>query len=408
MNRRTFLTVSAAAVGGAGFAQPPAKRKRIAAVNTVFFRMSHAYHIVGRLLHGYSVQGRHHTPPFTVPRMYTAQYPANDVSRAMAKKFNVGVTDSVAAALGGKGSLDVDGVLLIGEHGQYPRNALGQIQYPRYELFQEIVEVFKASGRSVPVFNDKHLSYDHAKAKEMVETARRMGFAFMAGSSLPVTFRRPEWEPEYGAKIEEAVVCYYADFDVYGFHALEVLQSVMERRRGGETGVKSVRTLKGPAVWEAWDKGEWSKDLAEACLRKSSTRDFGRPRDHVENPSAMLVEYADGARATVLNMSGYVSDLTCAVKLAGDPKPQGALFYLPAPPGARFFDALTYYIEELFATGKSPYPVERTLLTSTVLDFAHRSAAEGGKMMTDPALGVTYMAPNRSFFFRGLPSDDNR
>lgn len=404
MDRRTFLAISAALP--AACAAQPAKPKRVAAVNTVYFRMSHAYHIVGRLLNGYTVDSKHHQPAVTVPRMYTAQYPANDVSRATARKFNIEIAESVAAALGGKNTLDVDAVLLIGEHGDYPKNALGQTLYPRYELFQEIVSVFRASGRSVPVFNDKHLSYDHAKAADMVATAKQLGFSFMAGSSLPVTFRRPQWEPEFGAKIEEAVVCYYSGLDIYGFHALEVLQSVMERRRGGESGVKSVRTLVGDAMWNAWDRGEWSKELAEACLRKSDTRDFGSLRENATSPSAMLIEYQDGARAAVLNLSGCVADLTCAVKVAGDPKPQGALFYLPAPPGARFFDPLTFYIEELIATGKSPYPVERTLLTSTVLDFAHRSAADGGKPIRHPAMAVKYNSPDRSFFFRGRAADD--
>jgi len=63
-------------------------------------------------------------------------------------------------------------------------NEFGQILYPRYELFQQIVEVFKKSGKSVPVFCDKHLSYDHKKAAEMVATAKKMGFGLMAGSSL--------------------------------------------------------------------------------------------------------------------------------------------------------------------------------------------------------------------------------
>ncbi len=118
------------------------------------------------------------------------------------------------------------------------------------------------------------------------------------------------------------------------------------------------------------------------------------------------MEYNDGTKATVLNLHGYVADITVAVKLAGDPKPKSTLFVLPAPPGARFFDPLTFHIEKLIATGKSPYPVERTLLTSTVLDFAHRSAAEGSKPMTDPLLNVKYAGVDESFFFRGPYSDD--
>jgi hypothetical protein len=256
------------------------------------------------------------------------------------------------------------------------------------------------------VFVDKHLSYDHVKARAMYDTAKKLGFGLMAGSSLPVTWRRPEWEPDFGARIEEAVVCYYADPDIYGIHALEVLQCLLERRKGGETGVKSVTAIKGDAVWQAWEKGAWSKDLAEAALRRSGSRDYGTPRDHVETPIATMIEYLDGTRGTLLHLPGYVADLTAAVRIAGEPKPHATWFVLPAPPGARFFDPLTFYIERFFRTGKSPYPVERTLLTSILHDFAMRSAFEGGQPMTDSAMKVAYQPANESYFFRGPYSDE--
>ncbi len=413
MNRRHFLSTAAGLAAGPLLSRLPAgdpKPKRLAAVNSVYYKLSHSYHIEGRLVYGYTIGGRPHQPPFEVVRMYNHQYHADgrmqDLARPLAKKKGIQLTDTIAAALGGKGNLDVDGVLMIVEHGDYPRNARGQILYPRLEFFEQIVEVFKSSKRSVPVFCDKHLSYDYAKARKMYDTAKQMGFGLMAGSSLPVTWRRPEWEPDFGAKVEEAVVCYYADPDIYGIHSLETLQSLLERRRGGETGVKSVATLTGEAVWKAWDRGAWSKELAEAALRHSPTRDYGTPRDQVENPRAVLVEYLDGTRAALLHLPGYVADITAAVKLAGDPKPHATWFVLPAPPGARFFNPLTFYIEKFFTTGKSPWPVERTLLTTTMHDFAMRSAADGGTVMTDPALHVAYRPVNESFFFKGPFSDD--
>jgi hypothetical protein len=411
MNRRDFLSSAVVLAGGCQLpAQDPSPRKRIASINSVYYKLSHAYHIAGRFIYGYTLKGKHHKPAFDVVRMYNHQYHAGgkmeDLSRRLARSMGVKLVDTVADALGGNGNLDVDGVLLIVEHGDYPRNNRGQILYPRYEFFEQAVEVFKTSKRTVPVFCDKHLSYDHVKARKMYDTAREMGFGLMAGSSLPVTWRRPEWEPDHGAKIEEAVVCFYADLEIYGFHAFEVLQCLLERRRGGETGVKSVRAFKGDEVWKAWDRGEWSKDLAEAALRRSASRDYGTPRDHVENPVAFQVEYKDGTRAALLHLPGYVADLTAAVKVAGDPKPHATWFVLPAPPGARFFDPLTFYIEKFLTTGQSPYPVERTLLTSTMLDFAMRSAAEGGTVMTDPALAVTYQPRNESYFFRGPYSDE--
>lgn len=408
MNRRHFLSTAAGLAGATviSHAGDAPKPKRLASINSVYYKLSHAYHIAGRMIYGYTVKGKHHQPAYQVTRMFNDQYPANDLARKLSKTKGFAIADTIAAALGGKDSLDVDGVMLICEHGNYPRNDRRQILYPRYEMFQQIVEVFRASKRAVPVFVDKHFSFDHAKAHKMYDTAKEMGFTLMAGSSLPVTWRRPEWEPDFGAKIEEAVVCFYADLEIYGFHALEVLQCLMERRRDGETGVKSVSTLTGDAVWKAWDRGEWSKELAEAALRRSGSRDYGTPRDHVENPVAFRVEYLDGAKATLLHLPGYVADLTAAVKVAGDPKPQATWFVLPLPPGARFFDPLTWHIEKFFATGKSPYPVERTLLTSVMLDFAMRSAAEGGRVYADPALKVAYTPKDESYFFRGPYSDE--
>ena len=64
------------------------------------------------------------------------------------------------------GKLAVEGVLLIGEHGNYPRNDKGQILYPRLEMMEQIAAAFRKAGRSVPVFNDKHLSYTFAKREE--------------------------------------------------------------------------------------------------------------------------------------------------------------------------------------------------------------------------------------------------
>ena len=134
------------------------------------------------------------------------------------------------------------------------------------------------------------------------------------------------------------------------------------------------------------------------------TSNFSAP--FIRRPVAILVEYLDGTRGTLLHLPGYVADITAAVRIAGDPKPQSTWFVLPIPPGARFFDPLTFHIERFFTIGKSPYPVERTLLTSTVLDFAHRSLSMGGLPLTDAALKVAYQTPNESFFFRGNFSDD--
>ena len=81
-----------------------------------------------------------------------------------------GVTE--ALTVGGK--LAVEGVLLIAEHGNYPRNDKGQILYPRLELMEQIVDVFRKTGQSVPVFNDKHLSYTFDRAPEDARLGARV------------------------------------------------------------------------------------------------------------------------------------------------------------------------------------------------------------------------------------------
>jgi hypothetical protein len=192
----------------------------------------------------------------------------------------------------------VDAVLLIGEHGEYPRNSRGQKMYPRYELFEPIAQVFRKSRRVVPLFNDKHLSYSWEKAKKMYDTAREMKIPFMAGSSIPVTVRVPELEIPFGSKIEHAVAVGYGDMDAYGFHTLETLQCMVERREGAETGVASVEWLENEAVWKWRDgEGKWSAPLLNAALATSPKTKPGRMEDNAKSPVLFLVNYRDGLQS---------------------------------------------------------------------------------------------------------------
>jgi len=419
LHRRGFLASSAALAAGAwltrnaesmadddaaGEAAAPSL-PRVAAINTVYRFRSHAYHIAGRFIKGYSREGVHHQPPFKLVRMYNDQYPENDLGRQVCEKHGIELCSTVADALGGPNGLDVDAVLLIAEHGDYPENEYGQILYPRYELFQQIVEVFRRGGRGVPVFNDKHLSYDHRRAAEMVATARELNFGLMAGSSLPVTWRRPEIEPPLDTPFTEGLVCYGGSVEVYFIHGLETLQCMLERRAGSETGIARVQCLAGDAVWRAGDEGRWNWDLLRAALARSPSNNTGEPRDNVLKPYAILIEYLDGTRGTVLNLPEQVSDFTFAAQVRGADEPLSTCFYLPDPPGAKYFDPLTWNIERFFATGTPPYPVERTLLTSTVLDLAMHSLHDGGATMESAALDVRYQAPADSGFFRGRYTD---
>lgn len=403
VTRRDFLQSGAALLASPWL--PSLRGKRVAAINTVYHLRSHSYHIAGRFIHGYPVNGEFHQPEWKLVRMFNDQYAANDLSRGLAPKHGFEIAPTVADALGGAGGLDVDAVLLIGEHGQYPNNEIGQKLYPRHRLFMEIVEYFRKCGKTAPVFNDKHLSYDTKLAYEMVAAARELKFGFMAGSSLPVTWRRPELEPAIGTPFTEGLVCGYGAGEAYMFHCLESLQVMMERRSARETGVKAVTALKGEAVWKAGEDGLWSKDLLDAALSRSPSRNYGSARDNCPDPWLYLVEYKDGAKGACLQLNEQVADFTFAGRVKGQKDPLSTLFELPAPPGARYFSALSWNIEKLFATGKPPYPVERTLLTGAVLDYGMRSLAAGGKRMEDAAMEVAYAAPADSGYFKGPSSD---
>jgi hypothetical protein len=389
-------------------ATPSANPKRVAAINSIFRLRSHAYHILGRMVFGFQKDGVFHQPNLKVVRMYDDQQPPDDLGPSFCSRHGIELVKSPAAALTGPAGLDIDAVALIIEHGDYPVNEFGQILYPRYELFQQIVEVFRKSGKSVPVFCDKHLSYDHKKAAEMVSTAKKMGFGLMAGSSLPVTWRVPQVELPRETQIEEGVVAFGYDrshAEIYLFHALECLQCLLERRRGGETGVKSVECLQGPAVWKACEDGRISWPLVLEAIGRSPSANVGPIRENVLKPLAILVEYADGTRGAVLNLIEAVSDFCFAGRLKGQAEPVSFYFNLPLPPGARFFDPLTWHIEQFFHTGTPPYPVERTLLTSTVLDLALHSLKDGSRPITSPYLDIRYQPPASSGFFRGPVAD---
>src|SRR3954452_15125571 len=218
-----------------------ATRPKLAAVVTTYFKYSHAQHIVDRFLDGYGWNGVHHRPAMDLVSLYVDQVdPKTDLSRERAARhpeMKIYPTIAEALTLGGS-KLAVDGVVLVGEHGKYPRNEKGQTKYPRYEFFEQIVDVFKKSGRSVPVFNDKHLSWNWEWARKMYDTSRELNFSLMAGSSLPVTWRTPSVEMPLGARISEALCVGYGGVDSYEFHALETLQCMVERRHGGESGVE--------------------------------------------------------------------------------------------------------------------------------------------------------------------------
>jgi hypothetical protein len=243
-----------------------------------------------------------------------------------------------------------------------------------------------------------------------------MGFAFQAGSSLPVTWRMPAIDLPWEAEVEEALGVAFGRTDIYDFHALEMIQCMVERRRGGETGVTAVQALRGPAVWRAleaggWDRGGWDGRLFEACLSRSHLLTQGETFSHryptpaqmrawVEDPIAYRLEYADGLKATMLLLNGLVQDFTFAARIKNQAEPLSTLFQLPPNPNVVYSAALMAHAATMFQTGQAVYPVERTLLTSGLVAAGLESLATQQRRLATPHLAVRYMAPRESTFWR--------
>lgn len=391
------------------------RRMKVAILATEVRKYSHAQHFVDRFLEGYGWHGKHHRPPFDLAGLYVDQFPEGDLTRERSRRHKTKVFSTVEETLTLGGSkLAVDGVLIIAEHGLYPRTEKGQTLYPRNDFFQRTVRVFESTGRSVPVFNDKHLSTDWNECVAMVEASRRLKFPFLAGSSLPVTWRIPSVEIPLGTPMEESVCICYGGIDSYDIHGLETAQCMSERRAGGEPGVKSVRAIRGPEVWEQLGEKANTRRLFLAALARSFTckgpssypcapPDLNWLKREVKNPVVYYIEHLDGFKTTLFLLSGVVTDFTYA-GLAKNGKIFSCQMYLPMPPAvttlADFFNPLVNNIEQMLLENAAPYPVERTLLTSGITLFAIESLYRGGKLIETPQLNVAYQAPERSTYWR--------
>lgn len=399
MRRREFLSLTAA-LPAAAF---QTHRPRIAALTTTYFLRSHADDIITRFLEGYWINDRYYPPPCDVVSLYIDQVHAADIGYRLSTAYGFPVMKSIGDALTlGTGKLAVDGVLLVAEHGDYPFNDKQQQLYPRFEFHQQVVDVFRKSGRAVPVYSDKHFSYDWSKAKQIYNWSQELHYPLMAGSSVSVTFRRPELDYPLGVEFEDALMVgggWVSDGGI--FHNLETLQCFVERRKGAETGIRAVHHIEGDEVWKAAEQGRWSKDLLHAALARAEKLGPGRPED-VKHPVLCLLEYNDGFRAAIVMLGGLVNEYLVAFRVKGRSQIDSANCYVP-PENSNNFSPLVHAIAQMFLTGTRAYPVERTLLTTGALLFIMESAHQGHKRIETP-LNVVYRAPAESYFAHGRGS----
>ncbi len=377
---------------GAQAQDEPRQPLKIAAVVTAYYQNSHADVIVSRLMQGYNLDDAAPYPNLKLVALYVDQFPENDKSRELSKKYGVPIYDSVEKALTAGGEeLAVDGVLLIAEHGKYPESATGSIQYPKRRLFGEVVDVFKKSERVVPVFSDKHLSDNWQDAKWIYDKAQELKIPLMAGSSLPVLWRYPPARIERGAKVKEIVAVSYHRLDTYGFHALEMVQTLAEQRGEGETGIASVQCLEGDAVWKADDEGLFDRKLLDEALARLPRQLWGKRtiEEATRNPVLFAIRYRDGLKVNILTLNGAVGEWATAWRMADD-STHSTYFHTQEARPFTHFEHLLRGVEKMMQTGKPTWPVERTLLTSGALDALLVSRQQGDKAIETPWLQIEY------------------
>jgi len=352
--------------------------KSIAFISTVCFHISHCDVMLSRWnipLPGDDAWGWT-KPDVKAVSLYVAQHPANDISGRVADSQGVTIYPDIESALTlGTDAVAVDGVALIAEHGDYPDDERGAKLYPRKEMFDEIIRVLDASGKRIPIFCDKHLSWNPQWAREMVEACRVRGIPFFGGSTMSFTDFDPAISPGVLDTAEEAFSIFFDGEEIYGFHSIEGALSFLEQREGGESGIRAMRVLKGDAAFAALNSTPRTKKLFRDALAAAGADADTVPREKYERPVFITFEHADGLVSHHFHVFGVLKKFSIAVRGKNGEVTAGRSVNGPADTHYAHFAILDRMVERLVHTGVAPAPIERTLLATCalarVMDLLH-------------------------------------
>ena len=391
----------------AALPQTMQNRPRIAVLVSYWaYTRSHADWIVNKLIDGYWWDGAYKPSRVEVVSVYIHQLEESQLGQKVAKAKGIPVFKTVgeAVTLGGK-ELAVDGVVIVAEHGNYPTDLKGHWLLPRWWIYQQVIKVFEDSKRSVPIFNDKHLSYNWDDAKWMYDKSRELNFPLTGGSSIPVYYRTPEIEIDIDTPIKHSIVLGGAGDEGAIFHAIDVLQCFVERRKGGETGVKWVQSIRGPEVWKWVASNEWASKLVDAAAKKFNIAPETLKQG--ERTNMCLIEYNDGTKAAVIGARG--AGWTYAGEIAGQKEPLITSMLGWAGPYDQYHasNAQPHWITEMMLTKKEPFNAERLLISTGITNHYMdsnwvngRFSAVGHRVDT-PYMNISYKSTRGPQFSKG-------
>lgn len=383
------------------------KRPRIAVLVSYWAATrSHADWIVTKLIDGYWWNSEYTPSRVEVASIYMHQHDASLLGQKVAKAKGIPTFKTVNEALTlGTNKLAVDGVVIVAEHGDYATDLKGHWLLPRWWIYNQVVNVFEKSKRSVPVFNDKHLSYNWDDAKWMFDKSRELNFPLSGGSSIPIYYRQPEIELEMGSPIKHSIVLGGTSDEGAIFHAIDVLQSFVELRKGGETGIKSVQSIRGSETWKWIDENPWVNKLL-AFVEKKFNFSPGYFQE-AKQTNMCIVNYNDGTIAAVIGARGV--GWTYAADIEGKPEPTIVSMLGWAGPFDQYHasNAQPHWITEMMVNKKEPFNAERLLLSTGITNFYMQSNWKGskysavGRVIETPELDIRYKTNRGAQFSKG-------
>ncbi len=358
---------------------------------------SPAQQLLDRFLIGYPRQGEFWKPRFKEVVLHGVSDVSEEVARRR-KDHGLKAAESLAEAMKGAGA-----VLII------PRWAAAR--GPAADLLARALETAEPGAL---LFVYGRIAGSFKEARELWDKAMGRKVRFFSGTYLPFTWRLPPVEVPRGAAVQEALLVAVGEPWEAEILGIDGLAALVERRRGGEAGIRSVKFLSGEEVWKAERDGAFSRDLLAAAISRSDTpqgdpvRD-GRTQDLAglglipklaADPKAYLFEHDDGLRSALLVLNGAVADYNFALRLEGG-KVLSAQLYRPPAPGAHQFSALAQVVESSWTELSSLYFSGRGVFEASLHAHLKGSRLRPGVAVQNPnPTEMSYLGTVESVFIQ--------